>query len=156
MSRGKNCPRVSVVILNKNGGELLVKCIESVITNSYKNIEIIIIDNGSTDQSLAYAIAALKKWKGNYRVLKSSWNLGYQLANNIGIKKASGDYVLLLNNDVILERSYIEKLVKIIQKDQKICGVTGTVFIGPPGSRIIQFGGGELDLSGTAIMKNFS
>jgi len=74
-------PLVSVIILNCNGKAVLEECIISVLNSNYPRTEVIIIDNGSTDES--YMIA--KKYEPQVKLTRSSRNLGYSAENNLGI-----------------------------------------------------------------------
>lgn len=110
--------KVSVVIPNYNGEKYLRGCIESILNEAYKAFEVIIIDNASTDSSYA--------WLGDYENIifkRLDQNYGFSTAVNEGIKLAKGEYVLLLNNDTVVEHGFIEALVKTIEVDDKIFGV---------------------------------
>ena len=90
--------------------DYLKKCIHSIF-ELYKNdnIEIIIIDNASTDESKLYLSKIPKKhW---LKIIHNLENKGFAGGNNIGIKKASGDYIVLLNNDTVVTENWIEKLI---------------------------------------------
>lgn len=103
----KNNPLVSIIILNYNGIDFLKSCLKTIFKQTYKNIEIIVTDNHSTDGSLEYLIRYL-----NITVIKNQENYGYAKANNIGAKKAKGQYLFFLNNDTELEPDTIKKLVE--------------------------------------------
>lgn len=102
--------KIAVVILNYKLRELTLKCVESVRKSSYKNLEIIVVDN-SMDDSLA---EELKK-KKEVSYVSSGQNLGYSGGNNLGIKKAledMADYAFILNPDTIIEKDAISILLK--------------------------------------------
>jgi len=112
---------VSVIIINRNGERFLNDCIESVKKQSYKKIEIIFIDNASTDKSLPFV-------RHNYKdltIIANSNNEGYSKAANTGIVKSKGEFILILNPDVVLEPNYIESCLISIKKDSKIGSVSG-------------------------------
>ena len=108
-------PLVSVVIPNWNGKEYLKPCITSLINQSYSNVEIIIVDNASSDGSVEY----LHEHFPEVKVIRHSQNLGFGAANNAGIKLARGNYIMMLNNDTRLEPTCIYELKKSIEKDEK-------------------------------------
>jgi GT2 family glycosyltransferase len=112
-------PLISVIILNWNGRPFLEKCIQSVLKQTYPNLEIIVVDNASTDDSLKW----LSSFSDRIKVISNSKNLGYGGGNNQGIKESKGNYLLILNNDTELERECIEKLWRAMQKDPRV-GVT--------------------------------
>lgn len=93
----KNQPLISVIILNHNGGDFLKKTLPIIFNQDYSNYEIIVVDNNSTDGSREF----LKKQKGIKLIFNKS-NLGSSLGRNIGVKKASGDFILFLDEDVLL------------------------------------------------------
>jgi len=105
-------PLVSVIVLNYNAGELLLNCIESIKKSAYKNLEIIVVDNISTDKSQ-------KKCKEKYpdiKLIQNDENFGYCEGNNIGIREAEGDYIIILNPDTIVESNWIEELISAYNK----------------------------------------
>lgn len=99
--------QVSVIILNWNGKHLIGDCIESVMKQNYPKIEIIVIDNGSTDGSVSY----LKKNFSDTKLIANEENLGFAKAMNMGFKEAKGEYLIPLNNDVKLEPNFVEEMV---------------------------------------------
>ena len=105
-------PLVSVIVLNYNAGKLLLNCIESIKKSAYKNLEIIVVDNISTDKSQ-------KECKEKYpdiKLIQNNENFGYCEGNNIGIREAKGDYIIILNPDTIVESSWIEELISAYNK----------------------------------------
>lgn len=110
---------VSILIVNWNGKDHLKNCLSSLKKIDYKNTEIIIVDNGSTDGSLEYVKSRYPK----IQLIKNSSNLGFSKANNQGIKKARGEYVLLLNNDTKVRHDFLTTLVKKISSDPTLGAV---------------------------------
>ena len=100
-------PLVSVVVLNYNAGELLLNCIDSLKKSTYTNLEILVVDNISTDGSQ-------KKCKEKFpdvELIQNNENLGYCGGNNVGIKKAKGEFIVILNPDTIVEKNWIDELI---------------------------------------------
>jgi len=105
-------PLVSVIVLNYNAGELLLNCIESVKKSAYKNLEIIVVDNISTDKSQKIC----KEKYPDIKLIQNDENFGYWEGNNIGIREAKGDYIIILNPDTIVESNWIEELISAYNK----------------------------------------
>ena len=103
---------VSVIILNYNAGELLLNCIESIKKSAYKNLEIIVVDNISTDKSQE----TCKEKYPDIKLIQNNENFGYCEGNNIGIRAAKGDYIIILNPDTIVESNWIEELISAYNK----------------------------------------
>lgn len=112
----KEAPLVSIIIVNHNGRQLLEACLDSVLAQTYADIEIIAVDNGSTDGS----VELLNNNYPQLRLIKNSMNLGYARANNQGIETARGKYIATLNNDAEADPRWIEKLVEAAEKDTSV------------------------------------
>lgn len=106
MPNRKSLPKVSVIVLNYNGKHFLAQCIPTIKRQTYSNIEIIVVDNNSTDGSQQY----VSEQKGVI-LIKNPENYGYAKANNIAVEKASGEFLFILNNDTELFSDTIEKLL---------------------------------------------
>lgn len=104
-------PLVSVVVPINNTEKYLIKCVNSIIAQSYKNIEIILVDDGSTDSSPALC-EELKKTDERISVIHKE-NGGLSSARNEGINRASGDYIMFIDSDDELAESSIEDMVEI-------------------------------------------
>ncbi|MBI6873601.1 glycosyltransferase family 2 protein [Clostridium aciditolerans] len=107
---------ISIVIPNYNGERYLDNCIKSLLNQVYRDYEIIIVDNASIDNSCnlileRYPMISLIKLDENY---------GFSRAVNEGIKVSQGEYVVLLNNDTVVENTWLLNLVNCIEKDRKI------------------------------------
>lgn len=119
MSATTNKPLVSIVILNWNGLEDTKLCLEYAKKQSYKNIEIIVVDNGSHDNSVAY----LKAAKG-IKLVKNSANRGFTGGHIDGLRHANGDFILLLNNDAVMKHDLIENALRNFN-DESVAVVGG-------------------------------
>lgn len=117
--------KVSVVLLNWNGIKYVEKCVESVINQTCKNIEFIIIDNASSDGS----IQKLQEKYPFFRYILNQNNLGFAKGMNQGIEVSEGEYVLLLNNDVCLDSNYIKKGLARLDKNENIGFIGGLEYI---------------------------
>lgn len=103
---------LSIIIVNWNTKTLVIDCIKSIVNSKPNlNYEIIVVDNGSTDGSLdELSLLATKTKSVKIVVIANPKNVGYSKANNIGIKKAKGASVLLLNSDTLVKPNSIEAL----------------------------------------------
>ena len=98
---------VSIIVLNYNAGQLLLNCVDSLKKSTYTNLEIIVVDNISSDGSQTKC----KEKFPNIKLIQNEKNLGYCGGNNIGIKEAKGDYIVILNPDTIVEPNWIQELI---------------------------------------------
>lgn len=113
--------KVSFIVVNWNGRETVSECINSILSQTYENKEIIIVDNHSTDNSLDLIKEKFKIDK----IISLDKNYGYAPANNIGLQHAEGEFIALINNDTILEKSWLEKALMVFHgdKDEKVGSV---------------------------------
>lgn len=114
-----NFPLVSLIIPNYNSAQFLAETLESALGASYPAIEIIIVDDGSTDQSALI----LEEWKSNFpNQIKVYYqcNQGPSIARNFGIHQASGTYILPLDSDDKIHPDYISQAVEKIQNSPEV------------------------------------
>ncbi len=104
----RKTPLVSIIILNFNAGELLLNCIDSLTKLTYQNTELIVVDNVSTDNSQNHC----KEKFSQIKLIQNEKNVGYCGGNNIGIKNANGEFIIILNPDTIVESNLIDELFK--------------------------------------------
>ena len=114
--------KASVIIPNLNGAGWLRDSIESIWAQTEQDFELIVIDNGSTDESLEIA----HSYCGNprYHLIENSENTGFSHAVNQGIAMAKGEYMALFNNDAFAEPNWLEELLKTAESDPKIFAVS--------------------------------
>jgi len=130
-----NLPLVSVVIVNFNGRQYLKKCLDSLLAGTYKNFEIILVDNGSSDGSMEFI-------RQNYpaiKIIDNKNNLGLAVASNKAAEVAQGKYLFFYNNDTIADEYLIEKLVNKMEGDSSI-GICGCRTYTYDGKNIINEG----------------
>lgn len=121
---------LSIVIVNFNTQELLRKCLFSIFETAEDiNLEVIVIDNGSRDGSTTMA----QKEFPQVRLIESKDNLGFAKANNIGIKQAQGNYILLLNSDTIVSPGSLNNLLSFV-KSHKDAGIAAPKLLNRDGS----------------------
>lgn len=109
-------PLVSLVIVNWNGKKYLHDCLKSLQKISYKEIEIIVVDQNSTDGSQEM----MRKYFPKVLLIQNKENTGFVGGNNTGVAKAKGKYAMLLNNDTEVDKHFIEPLVEAMENDTTI------------------------------------
>lgn len=150
-------PKILIIILNYNGWDDTKECLESLNKVEYENFEVILIDNGSAEKPPEIG--------GQFSNLKitqvfNDKNLGFAGGNNQGIKMAlqkGAEYILLLNNDTLVEPDFLAKLVEVSKKDGGKIGIVGPLMLYPD-KKIIWSAGGKItsDYKGELIGYNQS
>ncbi|MEA3496788.1 MAG: glycosyltransferase family 2 protein [Bacteroidota bacterium] len=128
----KNKKKVSIIIPSKNKSDILNKCISSIITKStYDNYEIIVINNNSTEKKFFDLTKKYKKQQnGKFNCYDNNDAFNFSKLMNFGVSKASGDYILLLNNDTeVITKDWIEAMVEQVQRDS--IGAVGAKLLFP-------------------------
>ncbi|MEK7700204.1 MAG: glycosyltransferase, partial [Planctomycetota bacterium] len=115
----------TIIILTWNALDYTKKCVHSIQHHTSYPHEIIFVDNASTDGTVEY-LRNLVKEHSNYKLIENKENRGFAAGNNQGAAAASGEYVLLLNNDVLVSDGWLESLVESLEKDEKI-GMVGPI-----------------------------
>ncbi len=115
---------VSIIIINWNGLNFLNNCLNSIYKQSFRDFEIIIVDNGSNDGSVDY----IKKYFPKVKIIKNKENKGFAEGNNIGIKYAKGRFIVLLNNDMIVTKNWLKELVFTIKSNSSIATVSSASY----------------------------
>lgn len=136
-------PKVSVIILTWNHWEFTRATLHSLDRfTGYPNLEVLVVDNGSTDSTPG----RLNLWAANrpyVRIIRNASNLGFSAGNNAGARASSGEYLVILNNDVFLTDGWITDLVAHFRADPKLgilgpvtnsCGNESVVYIGEYGN----------------------
>ena len=132
-------PSISVIIANLNGEKYLADCLQSLLEQTFRDFEVILVDNGSTDSSLAI----LKKDFPWVKVIPLSKNTGFARGNNIGFEASSAKYAATLNNDTIADREWLRALYEAAEADNRIGMVASRIYLGMEGV--------ELDSAGMLI-----
>ncbi|NKQ39271.1 MAG: glycosyltransferase family 2 protein [Methanosarcinales archaeon] len=108
-------PFTSIIIVNFNGKTDLEECLPSVLKQNYPNFEVVLVDNDSSDDSIAFV-------KINYqsiKIIQNNKNYGYAKGNNIGFQSTSGKYIVVLNPDTVVEKNWLLELVKTMEENPK-------------------------------------
>ena len=131
----KKPPLVSIITINFNRLLDTVELINSIQKINYSNTELILVDNGSDE-----CLDLIQYKFQDVTLIKNEKNLGFAAANNIGIRRAKGKYILLINNDVIVTRDFLEPLVQKLELDEQVGIVSPKIYYhGLP--QIIQYAG---------------
>ena len=130
--------KVSVSIASYNNRAIIADCISSVLAQSHPDIEVVLVDNASTDGTAEFV-------RENFpavRVVVNRQNELFCGAQNKGIRAGTGEYVLVLNSDVVLDARFVEEALAAMCNDQGIGSVSG---------RILRSGGGVIDTAGLLL-----
>jgi glycosyltransferase involved in cell wall biosynthesis len=127
---------VSIIIPTYERPKFILKCVNSALKQSYKNTEIIIVDDSSKQE---YPKFVNKK----VRYFKNKENNGPAYSRNFGIKKARGEIIFTLDDDIILEKKYLERVVKTLKEYKKdnVAGVAGRLLYPQKPNKGIVWGG---------------
>lgn len=118
-------PKVSVIVLCYNQLEYTQQCVRSILENTaYPNYELILVDNNSTDDTATY-LRSMEEKDARIRCVFNKMNRGFAGGNNDGINAATGDYIVLLNNDTLVTRGWMMSMVKHCERGN--VGIVGAV-----------------------------
>ncbi len=112
----ENIPLVAVVILNWNGKDYLEKFLPSVHASTYENVKIVVADNASTDDSIAF----LKAHYPSIEIIVNNTNEGFAKGYNLALKNVEAKYFVLLNSDVEVTPGWIEPIISLMENDNTI------------------------------------
>src|ERR1700683_2856891 len=107
--------RVSVTVVTYNSGRFIKRCLESVLEQKYGDLDVVVIDNASTDGT----VDILEQFTDHCRIFYNDENIGFAAAQNQAIRLARGEWVLTLNPDVLLLPDFIQALVRAGQLDPR-------------------------------------
>lgn len=114
-------PRVSVVVVNWNGRHHLTECLDSLAAQTFSDFEVVLVDNGSSDGS----VALVEEHYPTVKILPLAENTGFARGNNLGFAQAQGEYLVTLNNDTRTEPGWLAALVAAADADPRI-GMVGS------------------------------
>jgi len=147
MSNIKENPKVSIIVPNWNGIKYTLKCLDSLKKLNYKNYEVIVVDNGSTDNS----VDVLKKRK-DIKLIQNKRNLGFAEGCNVGVRNSTGEYISILNNDMVVDKNYLIELVKAAKSAPRIGAVSAKTYNKYGRKRYVFNGYGTMNLLGFPII----
>ena len=128
---------VAILILNWNGRSLLETCLPPLLSQTYVNYKVVVVDNASDDDSVRW----LRQHTPQVQLIQNDENLGFSRGINAGLPYVSADVIVLLNNDVLVRPNWLEELIRPFRQDPAI-GIVGCKLLFPDGT--IQHLGAEL------------
>lgn len=134
---------ISIILLNWNSKRFLTGCIQSIRAQTYPHHELLIIDDQSTDGSAAF----LQQHFPEYPLIQNTRKLGYCGGANLGIQHTNGEFVLLINADIILAPDFLARLLETIEREPHIGIATG---------KLLRFDRRTLDSTGQFLRRNLT
>jgi GT2 family glycosyltransferase len=143
---------VSIIILNWNTARDTIECLESIKKQSYKDYEIVLVDNGSEENDFAALKNYVKKFGKKVRLFRLKKNIGFTGGSDYGLSKARGNYMLFLNNDTIVDKKFIVELLAPFKKYENVgATVPKLLFYKDGPTKKLQHGGSRLTYYGMAV-----
>ena len=146
----KEKKELTVIIPNWNGKKLLKNCLFSLYKQSFKNFEVVVVDNGSTDGSEEW----IRTTYPEVTIISFSKNKGFAFAVNKGIAFSQTPYILVLNNDTVLERNCVKVLISEIKRRKKVAAITPKVLL-MDSPALIDSAGDYMNTAGQAFHRGF-
>jgi len=143
-------PKVFIIILNWNGLQDTLECLASVFKMNYSDFKVIVVDNGSTDDS----VAVIRETYPQVILIENKKNLGYAGGNNTGMRyaiKHGADYMWLLNNDTVVEADTVSKLVDAAECHPRVGQISPVIYYYHSPDKI-QFCGSYVDWNKQSIV----
>ena len=137
-------PVVTVIIVNWNGRSWLQQCLPTLAVQTYSDYKILVVDNGSTDDSVAWLA---QQWPDAH-VLPLDQNLGFASANNIGIRATNSPFIALLNNDTLVDPGWLEALVTAVSEPN--IGMVASCIVKWNQPHLLDSAGIQIDRAGIA------
>ncbi len=135
--------QVSIIILNLNGQEHLARCLPSIEGQTYQNVEVILVDNGSSDGSIEY----VRQTFPHVKIIANDHNTGFAKANNQGIIASNAPFIFTLNNDTWLDPNCVEEVVRVAEANERV-GMIATKMLQMDFPQLIDSAGLDLDRTG--------
>lgn len=143
-----NSSKVGVIVLNLNGAGVLENCLRSIEKISYPNVEVVVVDNGSTDGSASI----VEEKFPDFRLVENGKNLGVPEGHNVGIRhclQLGAEFILALNNDLIVDRDVVNELLRC-SMDSSI-GISGPIIYCADKPQVVQTAGGIIRWTGGSV-----
>jgi GT2 family glycosyltransferase len=140
LNRELTGPRVSIIVVTLNDYEVSRECLLSLAALKYRNYEVVLVDNGSCDDSARRLALDFPE----VRLLRSDTNLGFAGGNNLGMRDAlarGADYLLLLNNDTIVDPEFLVQLITVAEADPRVGLLNPKIYFSDPPDRLWFAGG---------------
>ncbi|MFX1363445.1 MAG: glycosyltransferase family 2 protein [Promethearchaeota archaeon] len=146
---------VSVIIVNFNNNIFTINCLESLKNQTYRNFEVLLVDNGSNYSLFLKLKEELNQFKHllNINLIRNNKNLYFGAGNNKAIRLSNGKYICLLNNDIIAEADFIEKMVEFLKNNPNVGFITPKIKFYED-KRFIWNAGAFINFKSTQIVNN--
>jgi GT2 family glycosyltransferase len=148
---GRSCadraPRVSVIVLNFNGEKIIAKCLDHLLAQSYRDFEIVVVDNASADNSVA--IAGRYFASGRLSIIRAGRNLGVAGGRNLGMRHSEGRIFAFIDNDGYADRDWLAEAVRVLDSGPEIGAVAPMVFF-QNNKAVLNGAGGMMNRQGYA------
>lgn len=145
---------IGVIICNYNKSQYVVKCVESVLNSSFEDIDVVVVDNASTDDS----ISQLHKFENKIEIIENKENIGGSGGFNTGSRtllQRQYKYIMLVDNDVILEKEAIEKLYNFMEQEKEV-GLAGAKIMKMDQPEYLQEMGAMIDYDSLGVKPFFA
>ena len=145
MVESEGAASVYCIVVNWNGWTDTLQCLDSLSRSDYANLTVLVVDNGSTNDSVVRIAAAYPKLE----VIESSNNLGFGAGNNLGIRRAiehGAEYVWLLNNDTVVTPDTLTALVSLAQAHPELGQIGSVLHYAHAPEKVAAWGGGQVNL----------
>lgn len=151
ISTKANIPETSVIVLNHNGKQHLGPCLTSLLELDYPKdrLEIILVDNGSSDGSVAWVAERFP----DVKIVALDDNLGFCAGNNRGAEAAQGEYIAFLNNDTRVHSQWLKELVRLPMQQPEIVSTAARILDWE--GKVIDFAGATMNFHGFAFQRHF-
>lgn len=129
-------PTISVQIVSFNSSEDILECLDAVLQQSYYIEQVLVIDNASSDDTVSKVRDLARQFSERVQIIENVHNTGFAPAHNQGIHLTNTDYVLVLNPDVVLDSTYVERLVSYMERYPETGSATGRLMLKAPSDTI--------------------
>ena len=119
------CPKVAALVVSYNSVDIIGPCLESLVTQDYPNLEVLVVDNASADGTAQF----VRDTFPSARVVDSGSNLGFAGGNNLGFEISDAEYFVLLNQDAIATPNFVTELVRVARLDERVGAVAGKMLM---------------------------
>lgn len=116
--------QIAVVIVNWNGAAFIGRCLDAVFAQTHRPDEVVVIDNGSTDES----VASIRTRYPSVQLIARPNNEGFARGYNLGIRHTTSDYILILNTDVFLDRDFLYRARQAIEQEPTIGSIAARIY----------------------------
>lgn len=142
--------KLTISLVVYNGEKYLSSCLDSIFRQTFENWELVIFDNHSKDNSVKVIKSKIVDYGHKIRLIQNEKNIGFAAGHNLVMDSSEGEYALILNQDVVLEPDYCEKIIRFMDENQKVGAVSGKILRLTNGAKT-----DIIDTLGLKIFKSF-